>query len=159
NDTPAPQTVNVFVGSNDPIGYQSSASTTDGGLWLSVSPTTGSTSATSPGRGSVSVNPAGLKPGIYTGQVSYAFAGSAVRSVNVTLVVKTLSSGSPTSANSTKDISSTNCTPAQIVPIQTALVSNFAAPAAWPAELAIQLSTDCGAPVSNGQVVALFSNG
>jgi uncharacterized protein (TIGR03437 family) len=45
------------------------------------------------------------------------------------------------------------------VPTQTGLVTNFAAPAAWPTPLEIQLSTNCGNPVTNGQVVATFSNG
>jgi uncharacterized protein (TIGR03437 family) len=46
-----------------------------------------------------------------------------------------------------------------VVPTSTALVSNFATPAAWPVEMAITVVDDCGGPVTNGQVVVTFSNG
>jgi uncharacterized protein (TIGR03437 family) len=42
---------------------------------------------------------------------------------------------------------------------QTGLVNNFSVPAGWPATLIVQLNDDCGSPVSNGSVVASFSNG
>ena len=51
------------------------------------------------------------------------------------------------------------CAPTQLVPTQTALVNDFAAPASWPVPLEIQLNDNCGNAVGNGQVVAAFSNG
>jgi uncharacterized protein (TIGR03437 family) len=51
------------------------------------------------------------------------------------------------------------CTATQIVPTSTTLVNNFAASAAWPIELAINLMDDCGSPIGNGQIVATFSTG
>ena len=154
----------VFSSSPTAIGYQAAASTTNGGNWLSVSPATGSTSAAGAAQSSVTVNPAGLKPGVYTGTVSYAFSAMAVRSVNVTLMVESGSlrrraTGADFAKGAQPAQTSSGCAPAQIVPTSTALVSNFAAPAAWPIELAVQLFDNCGNTVGNGQVVATFSNG
>jgi uncharacterized protein (TIGR03437 family) len=158
--TPAPQIDQVFASSVSAVPYQASAQTSSGGSWLSVTPATGTTSAASPAQSSISVNPAGLAAGVYRGSVSYSLAAAAVPTVNVTLVVETggqtpgARTGSPFGPEA-----STACTPTQIIPTQTALVSDFAAPASWPTPLEIQLSNDCGSPVTNGQVVATFSNG
>jgi uncharacterized protein (TIGR03437 family) len=51
------------------------------------------------------------------------------------------------------------CTPTQLVPTQTGLVSNFAQPTSWPTPLSIVVVNNCGGTIGNGQVVATFSNG
>ena len=159
--TPPAQVDQVFVSSAAPVPYQASASTTSGGSWLSVSPATGTTSASSPAQTSVSVNPAGLASGVYRGSVSYSLAAAAVPAVNVTLVVKAGASPSLRTGQSGPglDPHATTCTPTQIIPTQTLLVNNFAQSTSWPTPLEIQLSNDCGNAVTNGQVVATFSNG
>jgi uncharacterized protein (TIGR03437 family) len=156
--TPLPQIDRVLVSSATAVPYQASAQTTNGGSWLSVSPATGTTSASSPAQTSVSVNPAGLAAGVYRGSVSYSLAAAAVPTVNVTLVVET-GGQTPTGRTGFGPEASTACTPTKIIPTQTALVNDFAAPASWPTPLEIQLTTDCGNAVANGQVVTTFSNG
>jgi large repetitive protein len=145
----APQTVEVFTSSPTPVTYQASSDSP----WLLVTPGTGSTSTASAGSSSVSVNLSGLASGVYRGNVSYALSSAAVRTVNVTLVVEAATASSDRSAKAT------TCTPTQLVPTQTGLVNNFSAPAAWPTPLTVLLVDDCGNPVTNGQVVATFSNG
>ena len=164
---PAPQT--VTVNSNSPVSatFSASASTITGGSWLTVTPGTGSTSSTSPGASTVSVNPGTLTAGVYTGTVSYQFAGAAVRSVNVTLIVAPTGTPTGTTGNSPglstslfkPDTTASACTPTQLVPTQTGLVSNFAQPTSWPTPLSIQVVSNCETSVANGQVVATFSNG
>ncbi len=162
---PPPQIDRLFVSSATPLSYQASASTADGNPWLSVNPATGTTSAASPAQSSVTVSPAGLAAGVYHGSVSYALASAAVPTVNVTLIVEAVAqTPSPRSAtqlspSSVAQPSAVSCTPAKIVPTQTGLVNNFAAPASWPTPLEIQLNDDCGNPVANGQIVATFTNG
>ncbi len=151
----SPAAVGVFASSATPVNYQASASTSDGGNWLSVFPTKGSTSASATAQSTISVQP-GLAPGIYTGGVSYAFEASAVRTVNVTLIVEGSSSNAREGA---APRALAGCTPSVLVPTQTGLVNNFEAPAAWPTPLAIQLLDDCGNPIKTGQLVATFSNG
>jgi uncharacterized protein (TIGR03437 family) len=146
------QSVSVYSGSPTPISFQASASTDDGGDWLAVSPAIGSTSAANAADTSVSADSSKLKPGVYRGLIHYAFASAGVRSVNVTLIV-------PPAAPAGLVSRAEGCTPTQIVPTQTGLVTNFSAPAAWPVTLEVALVNDCGEPVASGQVVTTFSNG
>lgn len=157
---PPAQTDRVYASSAAAVPYQAAATTADGASWLSVTPATGTTTAAQPAQSSISVNPTGLAAGIYHGTVSYSLAAAAVPSVNVTLIVEPAASGSGQrpSGEPTPQATST-CTPSKIVPTQTALVNDFAAPAAWPIPLQIQLSDDCGNAVVDGQVVSTFSNG
>ncbi len=151
-----PQTVQVYTSSTAATAYQVSASTNGGGNWLSVSPAMGTTSSTAAGSTAITASAAGLSPGVYTGGVSYAFSSAAVRTVNVTLIVPA-GTGTPNPQIVPK--AAPSCAPAKLVPTQTGLVSNFAQPVAWPTPLSIQLLDDCGNTVTNGQVVATFSNG
>jgi uncharacterized protein (TIGR03437 family) len=153
-----PQTVTVYSGSVEPLTFQASAATTDGGGWLSVTPVTGSASLNSPGVTTVSVDTSKLSAGVYQGGVSYSLSATAVRTVNVTLIVS--SAGAAASAvTSTAQPKASGCTPSRLVAAQTGLVQSFFAPAGWPTPLAVLLFDDCGAEVNNGQIVATFSNG
>ena len=161
---PPSQIVTVFTSAGKATPFQASAGS--GGGWLSVSPGLGSTSQPSPGSTAVVANISGLKQGVYTGLVSYAFAGSGVRSVNVTLVVSAIAGNAlgdagtlSTSAASGPLQPRAGCTPTALAPVQTGLVSNFSAPTAWPTPLALKLVDDCGGTVKGAQIVATFTNG
>ena len=79
---PAPQSVTATSGT--PQAYGVAASTTDGGAWLVVP-----TSGTTPAPLSISVNPAGLAPGTYTGtvKVTGVGTGNGAQQIPVTLKV------------------------------------------------------------------------
>jgi len=157
---PPVQVITVSTTSPNSTNFQASASTSTGGNWLSVTPTTGSTIAGTPAAANVSVNPSGLNPGVYKGLVNFALSPTAVRSVNVTLVVERAASAIEPSVTSLgSSPKAVACAPSQLVPTSTGLVGNFAAPAAWPIELGITLVDDCGNLIGNGQIVATFSNG
>lgn len=155
--SPTPQNVQVFASSAAPVAYQAFGSTLDGAAWLQVTPSTGVTSAGSPAQSSVSVNAAGLKPGVYFGGVSYAFSGAAVRTVNVGLIVQASGQSLPHAAISKATAAA--CTPSQLVDIQVGLVNNFAALATLPTPLAALVVDNCGNPVTSAQVAVTFSNG
>jgi hypothetical protein len=161
---PPPQTVTISTGSPAAVSVQASATTSDGGTWLSVTPATGTAQPGAPLTTQVSVDTSKLGPGIYYGGVNYAYVGIAVRTVSVTVIVNpalpkasavtpfgVLSGNLPQATGS--------CTPSQMAPAQVGLVTNFAQPTAWPTPLQMLLLNDCGAPVANGQIVATFSNG
>jgi uncharacterized protein (TIGR03437 family) len=158
NNVPAPQTVTVSTNSVFAVDTQVSVTTTDGGNWLSVTPVTGQAQ---PGRSlgtQVSVKPANLAPGIYTGGVNYAYSSLAVRTVNVTLIV----SPAPKSASKPGlgvEAEAGSCAPTQMAAAPIGLVNSFAQPTAWPTPLQVLLVTDCGSAIPNGQIVATFSNG
>ena len=139
----ASQTVSVHASSDGAVPYQVSTSTQDGGSWLQVTPTMGSASSIAPGQSIVSVSPAGLAPGVYRGSVNYAFSGQAVRTVSIMFLVG----------------DSSSCNPNQLVAAQVGITDNFQQPLGWPAEIAAAVTDGCGAPVSNAQVLASFSNG
>jgi YVTN family beta-propeller protein len=81
---PSAQTFSVSSSTGE-VSFTAAVSTTSGGSWLSVSPTSGTTPATL----SVSVNPTGLAAGTYNGSVSIAStgAGNSPQTVAVTFTV------------------------------------------------------------------------
>jgi uncharacterized protein (TIGR03437 family) len=143
---PPAQQVNINASATSP--FQASTSTTDGTSWLTASPTGGTA-----GPIAVSVNTAGLAPGVYTGEVDISMSGAVV-SVGVTLVVRPAGT-----IASLEYVQAAGCTPSKLAITQTGLVNNFSVPAKWPAALVVQLNDDCGGGVTNGSVVASFSNG
>lgn len=81
---PAPATL-AIASTPSGLGFATSASTTSGGSWLAVTPLTG----TAPDAITVSVVPAGLPPGEYTGTVLITPATGEAVSVPVTLNITT----------------------------------------------------------------------
>ena len=143
-----PQTITVYSGATAASGFQASATTSSGGAWLSVGPQIGNAASGSPGMTSVTVNTAGLQQGVYTGGVSYSLSATAVRVVNVTLIVTPAGSGNARRAVRPEDAGT--CTPSVLVPVQTGLVNNFSAAVAWPTPLTVVLANDCGSLINSG---------
>ncbi len=158
------QTIQLYASSVSSIPYQVSANFIDGGGWLTLSTSTGSVSAASPGSVTVNADPTALTPGVYRAGVSFSFANSVVRTVNVTLIVEPpLPAAAPnalrTSGGLKPAASGPSCAGAQLVPTETGLVGNFSAPASWPTPISVILADTCGTLIPNGQLVATFTNG
>jgi uncharacterized protein (TIGR03437 family) len=87
---PAPDGQALAISSNGSaaLGFTAAASTYSGGNWLLVAPTTGTT----PANLTISVNPAGLGTGMYSGNVTISSAGvsNSPQSISVTLAVSAL---------------------------------------------------------------------
>jgi uncharacterized protein (TIGR03437 family) len=153
----ASQPVSVYTSSVTPIGFQVSATTTDGANWLTVTPASGIASTAIPGQLTVSVIAGNLGFGIYTGSINIGMSG-ALRVVNVTLVV--IPSGfTPSLVSNVQSHATASCNASALALTETGLVNNFAVPAGWPATLVVQLNDNCGNSIPNGAVVASFSNG
>ncbi|MGA2882156.1 MAG: putative Ig domain-containing protein [Bryobacteraceae bacterium] len=152
---PAPQQVQINASSTSALTFNAAASTFGTGTWLSVTPTSGSASGQTAGSIAISVDPTGLAAGVYTGDVSVSI-GALLQSVSVTFVVQNAASSSATSSFKPK---ATGCTPSQLAITETGLANNFVVPAGWPAPLVVQINDNCGAPVTNGNVIASLSNG
>ncbi len=152
------QSIQLYASSNVPLAFQASATTSDGGGWLTISPNSGSVLAGSPATVLASVDATGLKPGVYGGSVNFA-SGPTVRTVNVTLVVETPLSAVSAATSSLKPADTPACAGAKLVPAPTGLVSNFSAPASWPTPITLKLVDTCGSIIGKGQIVATFSNG
>ena len=154
-EPPPNQPLRVFVSSRQPVQFQASASTSDGVDWLRVEPQSGVSSTDNTAMLRVTVNPGMLKPGVYAGEVTLAFANRTIRTTNITLVAP----GNGSAALPAKGTRlAGSCIPTRLSLTQTGLVNNFSSPAAWPSPLIVRLADDCGAPVLNADVVSTFSS-
>jgi uncharacterized protein (TIGR03437 family) len=73
---PPPQSITVLNSGSGALNFTVTTSTVSGGQgWLVASPTSGRADANSPATVTVSINPAGLAPGDYYGQVQISGAG------------------------------------------------------------------------------------
>ena len=149
------QTIELYASSTTAVPYQAAAITASGTPWLSVTPTSGSASASVPGTPTISVSPLGLVPGVYRGLVTYQFTPSSLRSVNVTLLVPNLQGLLPF----VRPLASGSCAPLKLLASATGIPDNFAPQLAWPVPLAFQVTDDCGNNIPNGSVDVTFSNG
>lgn len=160
---PAVQTISVAVSSQSPVPVLAATSTSDGGTWLSVTPSSASASSASLAQFGVSIASGGLKAGLYRGELDLAI-GTELRVVNVTVVIAPAGTILPSVSgaelpNARLVSHAGGCTPTQLALTQVGMADNFSIPAGWPASLAMQLDDDCGSTVLNGTVVASFSNG
>ncbi len=80
---PATQTIMLSVTGGAASSFTATATTATGGAWLAVSPVTGTT----PSNLTVTVNPANLTVGSYSGAISIAIAGATNTPVNVPITL------------------------------------------------------------------------
>jgi uncharacterized protein (TIGR03437 family) len=80
-NSPPAQTVSITSNSTTPVNYTLAATTSNGGPWLLLSSTQGSTNSSV----SVTVNPAGLAPGSYTGTITVNPTVSGIQSVTINI--------------------------------------------------------------------------
>jgi uncharacterized protein (TIGR03437 family) len=153
---PPNQPIRLFVSSTDPVPFQASASTVDGADWLRVAPASGVTSTDNTAMLRVTVDPTILKPGVYNGDVTVAFADRTIRTTNITLVAPATSTPAAQAKQAIREAAA--CIPARLSLTQTGLVNSFSSPAGWPNSLIVRLADDCGGPVLNANVVTTFSN-
>jgi uncharacterized protein (TIGR03437 family) len=156
---PSPQQIQVNTSSASAVTFSAAATTFGPGNWLNVTPASGNASGQTSDSIAVSVNPTGLAAGIYSGDINVSI-GSLLQSVNVTFVVQPTGSSSASLPSIGRfRPAAAGCAASQLAITETGLPNNFAVPAGWPATLIVQLDDDCSSPVTNGGVVASFSNG
>ena len=83
---PSPQVVTLLNCANKE-DWSASVTTTDGAGWLGVSPTNGNLDSGASNNLTVSINPANLAVGTYSGSITVGSGSSAVQ-INVTYVVQ-----------------------------------------------------------------------
>ncbi|HEX5226900.1 MAG TPA: hypothetical protein VFW44_04285 [Bryobacteraceae bacterium] len=85
------QTVAVLNSGTGTLNFNASANTISGGPWLSVSSSSGSTSASSPGSVKATVNAAGLQPGTYYGKILISSSAAADSPQTASVVLNVVS--------------------------------------------------------------------
>ena len=95
-----PQSFGVINAGTGSMNWTASPSTTSGGNWLLISPASGVSDNTAAARQiSVSVNTAGLAPGVYYGTVRVDAPATANKSRVVTIYLSVLPAGTPLAAS------------------------------------------------------------
>jgi uncharacterized protein (TIGR03437 family) len=153
--SPVGGSVRVFTSSLSPVNFQVGTATTSGGNWLSANPSSAAASTSNPSQVTVVVNPTGLHPGIYKGQVNIAMSG-VLRTKDITLVVTGPGSVAQVENGGPRDAT---CVPSGLAMTLGNLTTNFDLPAQYPAMISVQLTDNCNSPVSHASLVAEFSNG
>lgn len=131
--------------------------------WLEITSSSGSVSGSTPGSVTVAVNTGGLSAGVYTGSILLQLNGGSTYPVPVILVIPATSSptAAPLSATKAMHPAATQgaCTPKQLWLLSTSLGSNFQVTAGLPVPLTVQVTDDCGNPLTSGSVAATFAGG
>jgi large repetitive protein len=153
-----PQTVQISSGGAASVTWQASATTADGKAWLSVTPANGTATPGAPSQSVVSVNTTGLAAGTWYGNVSYAGAGAAVRSINVTLLV-TATPQTGSARTTLSDAKAGTCAATQAVAARIEPVLGFSTAVGLPTPVVLRVVTNCGDPVTNAQVAVNISTG
>jgi len=152
---PPSQTFQVFSNTATPVAFQTGVSTQDGGTWLTAQAQAATVSARVPASVLVSVNPTGLRRGVYRGKINISEGSPVVRRASVTLLVVS----STTADNSTAAAPFADCNQTSLTLVQTKLEGNFHVFAGWPGLITAMVVDNCGTPISNATVTADFSNG
>jgi uncharacterized protein (TIGR03437 family) len=153
----AAQTFKVYSSTTTALPFQASASTNTGGSWLTVTTPVSTVSTSTPGVVNVAVNPSGLGPGIYKGQVN-VLLGSLMRTKDVTLVMPN-ATGSAEPDGASAQPRDANCSPTALALTLGSLSSNYSFPAGSPALISVQVNDNCTNAVTDGSVSATFANG
>jgi uncharacterized protein (TIGR03437 family) len=162
---PAAQTVSVTNPSPNSLNFLVTPFTTDGGTWLTATPTSGAVNATNPATLTVQPNLQTLKAGVYIGDVSVTFVPptvtntTAVPQINhIAVLLLVLPTGATVPATSELHPHVT-CSPTKLLPVFTLLGSGFNSTAGWPTAIEVAAVDDCGNPMNSGSVTVTFSSG
>ncbi|MEO7143020.1 MAG: hypothetical protein ABI165_05895, partial [Bryobacteraceae bacterium] len=138
---PAPQTVQIANPSGKSLTVSNKLSFAQGNGWFTVS-AGGTVTSAQPLTETISVNPAGLAPGVYLGTLDLHIAETNTDNAVTVMLVAPKSAGS--------------CTPTQLLPVFTNLAGAFQATAGLPMPLQAQVVDDCGKALNSGSVTAYF---
>jgi len=130
--------------SNQALSYTSTVSTTDGGSWLAVSPSTGAVPAMGSVQVTVASTAAALPAGTGQGVVQVGFSNGIVQSIGVSSL-----SGAQA-----------GCQPGYLVPTVTSSIGpSFTVTQSQPVSLSVNVADNCNNPVPTASVAANFSDG
>ena len=169
SSTPAQQTITLVNPSTSAATFVSNAFTSDGGDWLSISPTAGTVS---PGNTAISVaaDLSKLGAGVQTGTVLIQFSDGSSATIQAVAVA---ASSAPTPASRTSHVDPkivrfqalVPCQagkPSFLIPVFQLPLAQSAAQVALPQTIQAEVLDDCGIPVTaskGGSVQVVFSSG
>ncbi|HTC36226.1 MAG TPA: hypothetical protein VK724_22790 [Bryobacteraceae bacterium] len=155
----APQTVQVFNPTNQPVTVTPTLTFQQGTGWITVSAggtvDSGKTLALT-----LQVPLVNLSPGTYTATLNIQTSiDTSMHPVAIVLIVPATSTSSQAVLRREHPAVTGACTPTQLQPVFTLLGNSFQTPGGWPVALQTQVADNCGNPLTDGSVVATFSTG
>lgn len=150
---PSSQRLQVNVSELTPTAFTVGIS--GGGSVLTATPVNSTASTSTPGLVDVSVNPASLGVGTFTGLVNITI-GTQLRTARVLIFVLPAPSASEAIPGAR---SATGCTPTRVLVREISLPERYVVPGAWPQSLIVQLFDNCANRLKTGTVTAVFANG
>jgi len=145
---------NITTGSRKGVAFNAAIAAANGANIFSISPASGVVTSTAPTPVTISANPTGLAAGVYTAEIAVA-TPARVETLAVTMIV----ADAPTGGTIPAGARAAGCVRSSLTATQIGLTNSFSVPAGWPTALVVDLRDNCGAQVTNGVVVASFSNG
>jgi adhesin/invasin len=163
DSNPASQTIQVSTPSSATMTLAATPAEDNGTGWLEITSSSESVSGSAPGSVTVAVNTGSLTAGVYTGSILLQLNSGSTYPVPVILVVPATSSPASAPLSAAKAVHSaaaqSACAPTQLLPLSTSLGSNFKVTAGLPVPLTVQVTDDCGNPLTSGSVIANFAGG
>jgi len=148
----------LYIKINQQAGGGGGTTTSSG--FINVPNPTGNASGRALTPVAISVDPTGLKQGIYRGHVQFNFPQSGTFRLADVLQIVLPAGVTPPSGNEAMEAApAAACTPSQIAIVGTTMAGNFSQPAGWPAVVHSRVVDDCANAVTNAKVVISFSNG
>jgi len=146
---PASQSVEVITSSSQTLTVSTILTFAEGNGWFTATPSAATLTSAQPLTETIAVNTTGLAPGTYLGTMDVHLAETnSDYLVSVELVVpKSIPSSSGTG---------TACTSTQLLPVFTNLEGGFQALAAVPVAVQVNVTDDCGSPLTSGSIVMYF---
>ncbi|HXI19850.1 MAG TPA: hypothetical protein VNH46_02115, partial [Gemmatimonadales bacterium] len=130
------------------VSFALQATTSSGGPWLSVSPTSGST-ASGVATVAVSTNAAGLAPGFYRGTITASFSAGAAQTMDVLLVV------APAAASLQRNqAAGADCAATGMEMVGTTIGNGVTLAVSFPRPVLALVVDNCGQGVDDATVVA-----
>jgi uncharacterized protein (TIGR03437 family) len=155
----APETVQVFNATNQPVAVTPTLTFQQGTGWITVS----SGGTVDSGKALVltlQVPLVNLSPGTYTATLNIQTSiDTSMHPVAIVLIVPAPSTSSQAVSQREHPAVTGACTPTQLQPVFTLLGNSFQTPGGWPVALQTQVADNCGNPLTDGSVVATFSTG
>ncbi|MBM3810835.1 MAG: hypothetical protein FJW20_04300 [Acidimicrobiia bacterium] len=105
----------------------------------------------------VGVVPRNLAPGIYRASIGFSTSRSREVALADILFIVPRTGGPTASKDARRELA--GCTPTRLLPVSTGLPVNFHVPGGLPVPIETRVVDDCGDPLTNGGVLATFSNG
>ena len=142
--------------SGKPVAYGSGRTFLETRNWFVHVPESATILPDEPGTVVVQTDFSGLSPGgVQRGALTLLFADGAIRTISILSVVAP-SAGAAAVAGGAR--LAAGCTPAALLPQFTSLAAGFPAATGQPTSVRVKVVDDCSTPMTDGGVVARFSN-